>query len=41
MITYNFCFMHEPQIPNFYLANLESDPFFDDFDEPWVCKKLH
>ena len=34
MITYNFCFMHDPQIPNFYLANLESAPFLDDFDRP-------
>ena len=24
MITYIFCFMHDPQIPIFYLANLES-----------------
>ena len=32
--TYNFCFMQDPQIPNFYLTNLESGPFLDDFDEP-------
>ena len=34
MITYNFCFMHDPKIPNFYLANLESGPFLNDFDGP-------
>ena len=27
MATFNFCFMHDPQIPNFDLSNLESDPF--------------
>ena len=37
-ITYNFCFMQDPRIPNFYLTNLESGPFLDDFDEP-PCPK--
>ena len=27
MITYKSRFMHDPQIPNFYLANLELGPF--------------
>ena len=34
MITYNFCFTHDPQIPNFYLANLELGTLLDDFDGP-------
>ena len=34
MITYNFCLMHDPQIPNFYFASLESGPLLDDFDGP-------
>ena len=33
MDTLKNCFMHDPQIPNMYLANLESD-HFDDFEEP-------
>ena len=42
MVTFNSCFMHDPQIHNIYLANLESDHFFDDFEErlgPLGCVK--
>ena len=28
MVTFKSYFMHDPQIPNFYLANLESGPFW-------------
>ena len=43
MITYNFCLMYDPQIPHFYLANLESGPLLDDFDVSGLrqIKKLH
>ena len=34
MDTFNSRLMHDPQIPNFYLVDLESDPFFDNFHEP-------
>ena len=34
MITYIFCFMHDPQIPSFYLGNLELGPLLDNFDGP-------
>ena len=27
-VTFKFCFSHDPPIPNFYLANLDMDPFF-------------
>ena len=26
-VTFKFCFIHDPPIPNFYLANLDMDPF--------------
>ena len=34
MVPFKSCFMHDTQIPNFYLANLESGPFMDNFDGP-------
>ena len=34
MVPFKSCFMHDPQIPNFYFANLELAPFLDDFDRP-------
>ena len=34
MATFNFSFMHDPQIPNFHLANLELNTIFDHFDAP-------
>ena len=27
-VTSKFCFILDPQIPNFYFANLDTDPFF-------------
>ena len=29
MVTFKSCFMQDPQIPNFYLTNLKTDPFLD------------
>ena len=40
MVNFKFYFMQFPQIPYFYLANLETLPFFDDFLKPvgaWGC----
>ena len=34
MVPFKSCFVHDPRIPHFYLANLESGPFFEDFDGP-------
>ena len=34
MVTLKPYFMHDPQIPNFYLANLKMHPFFKDVDGP-------
>ena len=36
MIHYylQFLFTHDPQIPNFYLGNMESGPLLDNFDGP-------
>ena len=34
MVPYKTCFVHDPQILNFYLANLESGPFSEDFARP-------
>ena len=34
LVTFKFCFMPDPPIPNFYLANMETSPFSWDFDKP-------
>ena len=34
MVPFKSCLMHDPQIPNFYLANLELGPLLDNFDGP-------
>ena len=34
MVPFKSCFMYDPQILNFYIANLESGPFFEHFDRP-------
>ena len=31
MVPFKSFFMHDPQIPNLYLANLESGPFLEDY----------
>ena len=34
MIANNCCFMYNPQIPNFYIANLKTLPFNGKLDRP-------
>ena len=34
MVPFKSCFMHYPQIPNFYLANLEMHPFLRNLTGP-------
>ena len=34
MVAFKSYLMHDPQIPNFFLANLELAPFLDHFDGP-------
>ena len=34
MFPFKSYLMHVPLIPNFYIANLESDTFLDNFDRP-------
>ena len=29
MISFKSCFIHYPQIPNFYIANQKTGPFYD------------
>ena len=46
MVTFNSCFIQDPQIPNFYLANLKTDVFLKIFTGPWApglhqIKKMH
>ena len=41
MVPFKSCFMHDLQILNFYLANQEIPPFFEDFDGLRPIKKLY
>ena len=34
MVPFKYCFMQCPEIPNFYLVNLEAHPFFEEFVGP-------
>ena len=34
IVIFNYCLMHDRQIPNFYLANLETGPSFTIFTDP-------
>ena len=40
MVTHNSCFVHDPQIPNLNLANLEFDPFWQ-FSPAFWASELH
>ena len=43
MVTFNSCFMQDPQIPNFYITNLKTQPFNGKLDwtvEPRGCMVL-
>ena len=41
MVPYKSCFMHYPQISNFYFANLKTQPFLKKLDGPLEPMGLH